>query len=228
MSIAAAAGGGELKIPSVSVLPEDGMVADGPPTAVKRRPRPGRKLNGVVRGDTKSLYISPAGISTLDIRTRLRISEAELAIVQREVADLISEKDQLESNARLYEDSWKFAVQECGRIVEQRDDLQRKLLSLENALSTARHQENHKDSKKKKVTKADLDQCKTALETQTRVAETLEHERDQAYDDYQFAQAQLHTLMHQYQQLSNVCSEVARERDKARAEAALLRDEIHQ
>jgi hypothetical protein len=33
--------------------------------------------------------------------------------------------------------------------------------------------------------------------------------------------------MHQYQQLSNVCSEVARERDKARAEAALLRDEIH-
>ncbi|CAI8046669.1 hypothetical protein GBAR_LOCUS25806 [Geodia barretti] len=60
MSIAAAAGGGELKIPSVSVLPEDGMVADGPPTAVKRRPRPGRKLNGVVRGDTKSLYISPA------------------------------------------------------------------------------------------------------------------------------------------------------------------------
>ncbi|CAI8046665.1 hypothetical protein GBAR_LOCUS25806 [Geodia barretti] len=168
-----------------------------------------------------------SGISTLDIRTRLRISEAELAIVQREVADLISEKDQLESNARLYEDSWKFAVQECGRIVEQRDDLQRKLLSLENALSTARHQENHKDSKKKKVTKADLDQCKTALETQTRVAETLEHERDQAYDDYQFAQAQLHTLMHQYQQLSNVCSEVARERDKARAEAALLRDEIH-
>ena len=48
--------------------------------------------------------------------------------------------------------------------------------------------QNHKDSKKKKVTKADLDQCKVALETQTRVAETLEHERDQAYDDYQFAQ----------------------------------------
>ena len=38
------------------------------------------------------------------------------------------------------------------------------------------------------MTKADLDQCKIALETQTRVAETLEHERDQAYDDYQFAQ----------------------------------------
>ena len=62
MSTAAAAGGGELKIPSVSVLPEDGMVADGP---VKRRPRPGRKLNGVVRGDTKSLYISPGEFSSV-------------------------------------------------------------------------------------------------------------------------------------------------------------------
>ena len=52
-----------------------------------------------------------AGISTLDIRTRLRISEAELAIVQREVADLVTEKDQWEACARRYEDSWKFAVQ---------------------------------------------------------------------------------------------------------------------
>lgn len=48
--------------------------------------------------------------------------------------------------------------------------------------------QNHKDTKKKKVAKEDLKQCKVALETQTRVAETLEHERDQAYDDYQFAQ----------------------------------------
>ena len=52
-----------------------------------------------------------AGVSTLDIRTRLRISEAELAIVQREVADLHAEKDTLETNARLYEESWIFAVQ---------------------------------------------------------------------------------------------------------------------
>ena len=52
-----------------------------------------------------------AGISTLDIRTRLRISEAELAIVQREVADLLTEKNTLETNAKRYEESWKFAVQ---------------------------------------------------------------------------------------------------------------------
>ena len=60
MSMAAVAAGGELKIPSVSVLPEDGVAVDGPPAGVKRRPRPGRKPNGVVRGDTKSLYISPS------------------------------------------------------------------------------------------------------------------------------------------------------------------------
>ena len=52
-----------------------------------------------------------AGISTLDIRTRLRISEAELAIVQREVADLLTEKNTLETNAKGYEESWKFAIQ---------------------------------------------------------------------------------------------------------------------
>ena len=59
-----------------------------------------------------SLTLYPAaGISTLDIRTRLRIAEAELAIVQREVADLLTEKSTLETNARMYEESWKFAVQ---------------------------------------------------------------------------------------------------------------------
>ena len=171
-----------------------------------------------------SLTLCPAaGISTLDIRTRLRIAEAELAIVQREVADLLTEKSTLETNARMYEESWKFAVQvsvppplslslslspslarslslplspslslylslslslthslhtwifcirhthpqhtvmymnsfseppfphspippfhhsqECGRIVEQRDELHRKLLSLENAVSAASHLE---------------------------------------------------------------------------------------
>ena len=64
-----------------------------------------------------SITLSPlpplpaAGLSTLDIRTRLRISEAELAIVQREVADLLAEKDTLETNARVFEESWKFAIQ---------------------------------------------------------------------------------------------------------------------
>lgn len=64
----------------------------------------------------------PAGVSTLDIRTRLRITEAELGIVQREYSDLLAEKNALESSLRQYEESWKFAVQELGRVVEQRDD----------------------------------------------------------------------------------------------------------
>ena len=80
-----------------------------------------------------------AGISTLDIRTRLRISEAELAIVQREVSDLLVERNTLETSARQYEDSWRFTVQECGRVVEQRDELQRRLDMLEQAISAAHH-----------------------------------------------------------------------------------------
>lgn len=61
--------------------------------------------------------LTKAGVSTLDIRTRLRITEAELAIVQREVSDLIAERNSHETSARQYEESWKFAVQECGRYV---------------------------------------------------------------------------------------------------------------
>ena len=41
------------------------------------------------------------------------------------------------------------------------------------------------------------------------------------------AQAQLHTLIRQYQDLSSTCSEVARERDKAKAEVQLLREDLH-
>ena len=48
--------------------------------------------------------------------------------------------------------------------------------------------QSHKGSKKGKVSRADLEQCRLALETQTHVCETLEHERDQANDDYEFAQ----------------------------------------
>ena len=48
-----------------------------------------------------------AGVSTLDIRTRLRITEAELAIVQREVLDLLAERNSLEASARQWEESWR-------------------------------------------------------------------------------------------------------------------------
>lgn len=199
--------------------------------AKSTRPGNGRAaLNGVVRlNRPKSEYISPSGVSTLDIRTRLRITEAELAIVQREVSDLLAERNTLEASARQFEDSWKFTVQECGRIVEQRDELQSKLEMLEQVVSSAYHQipESHKGKKGGKVSRADLDQCRLMLETQTRVCETLEQERDRANDDYDFAQAQLHTLMSQYQDLAESCSEVARERDKARREVQMLREELH-
>ena len=45
-----------------------------------------------------------------------------------------------------------------------------------------------KGKKGAKVNKSSWDQLKLSLETQTRVAESLEHERDRAYDDYEMAQ----------------------------------------
>ena len=72
-----------------------------------------------------------------------------------------------------------------------------------------------------------MEHIKLQLETQTRVSESLERERDRAYDDYQLAQAQLHTIIRQYQDLASTCSEVARERDKAKAEVQLLREDLH-
>ena len=41
---------------------------------------------------------------------------------------------------------------------------------------------------KRKTNKASFEQIKLALETQTRVSESLEHERDRAYDDFEMAQ----------------------------------------
>ncbi len=58
-----------------------------------------------------SMYSVPpiaAGISALDIRTRLRITEAELAIVQRELSDLLAERSLLEASSRQYEESWRY------------------------------------------------------------------------------------------------------------------------
>ena len=53
------------------------------------------------------LVFFAAGISALDIRTRLRITEAELAIVQRELSDLLAERTLLEASSRQYEESWR-------------------------------------------------------------------------------------------------------------------------
>ena len=42
--------------------------------------------------------------------------------------------------------------------------------------------------KKNNKSKANFDYMKLSLETQTRVAESLEQERDRAYDDYEMTQ----------------------------------------
>lgn len=49
----------------------------------------------------------------------------------------------------------------------------------------------------------------------------------QAFIPSSLVQVQLHTLFQQYQDLASSCSEVARERDRHRAEVQLLREELH-
>lgn len=50
----------EQKVPTLVIPEEDRLeVARELAPSVKRRQRPGRKLNGVVKGDTRSMYISP-------------------------------------------------------------------------------------------------------------------------------------------------------------------------
>lgn len=100
----------------------------------------------------------------MDIRTRLRITEAELAIVQREYSDLLAEKNVLEISVRQYEESWKFAVQELGRVVEQRDDALKRIEQFEKvekiASQDVRHTRAHTDSFCAYcVTKLALDNC---------------------------------------------------------------------
>ena len=58
----------------------------------------------------------------LDISTRLRITEAELAIVRREVSELLAEKNALAMQCHRHEESWKFALHQLGRAIEERDE----------------------------------------------------------------------------------------------------------
>ena len=58
--MAMAATGSEQKIPTLVVPKEERLeVERESASTVKRRQKPGRKLNGVVKGDTRSMYISP-------------------------------------------------------------------------------------------------------------------------------------------------------------------------
>ncbi len=41
-----------------------------------------------------------------------------------------------QSSSRKHEDSWRFAVKECGRVVEQRDELQKRLDMLQQLIAS--------------------------------------------------------------------------------------------
>ena len=82
--------------------------------------------------------------------------------------------------------------------------------------------------KKGKINKHDYDQLKVTLQTQIRVAEQLEEERDHANDEYEFALARLHTVQRHHQKLSHAASEMGRERDRAVAELDILRQQMTQ
>ena len=59
---------------------------------------------------------------SLDLSTKLRLAEAEVAILQREVAELIADRATLEDQAAEYKVHWVFAAQTCGRLVAERDE----------------------------------------------------------------------------------------------------------
>lgn len=60
--------------------------------------------------------------ASLDLSTKLRLAEAEVAILQREVAELVADRNTLEAQAAQYKVHWVFAMQSCGRLVEERDE----------------------------------------------------------------------------------------------------------
>ena len=67
-------------------------------------------------------FVCPTADSSLDLSTKLRLTEAEVAILQREVAELITDRSTFEAQATQYKVHWMFAMQTCGRLVEERDN----------------------------------------------------------------------------------------------------------
>ena len=60
--------------------------------------------------------------ASLDLSTKLRLAEAEVAILQREVAELVADRNTLEAQSAQFKVHWVFAMQSCGRLVEERDE----------------------------------------------------------------------------------------------------------
>ena len=63
----------------------------------------------------------------IDLATKLRLTEAEVAILQHEIAELIGDRDKYEEEATKYKMQWSFAMQTCGRLIEQRNETLAKL-----------------------------------------------------------------------------------------------------
>lgn len=160
------------------------------------------------------------------------MAEAEVAILQRQIAELIAERTRLEEESVQYKLHWTYAIQTCGYLVEQRNAAVSKFEALEKGVASAYQAVTDSTSsgkgKKGKINKHDYDQLKVTLQTQIRVAEQLEEERDHANDEYEFALARLHTVQRHHQKLSHAASEMGRERDRAVAELDILRQQMTQ
>ena len=96
---------------------------------------------------------------------------------------------------------------------------------MSNAYQALSEQPPGSKSKKTKA-KHEVDQLRVSLETQARVCEQLEAERDRSNDEYEFALARLHTVLKQHQQLVDAAGEMGRERDRALAEVDILRQQL--
>ena len=79
---------------------------------------------------------------------------------------------------------------------------------------------------KKNKAKHEVDQLRVSLETQVRVCEQLEAERDRSNDEYEFALAHLNTVLKQHQELVHAAGDMGRERDRALTEVDILRQQL--
>jgi len=119
----------------------------------------------------------------------------------------------VEEASTTFYSNWQFSLMQCGRIAEEKSELSAKLDALKPpTISTT----------SKKARKSEVEQLKVALDTQNRVCEQLEQERDRANDDFQSCQAQLTTLLDNYHILATASAAVARERDAAQQEVSCI------
>lgn len=123
---------------------------------------------------------------------------------------LLAEKSAIEEASTTFYSNWQFALIQCGRITEEKNEAVGKLATM--------HPPTVQTSIKK--SRREVEQLRLALDTQNRVCEQLEQERDRANDDFQSCRAQLTTLLDNYHILATASAAVARERDAAQEEVS--------